>query len=89
MVRIEMGDGDFLEQRLKQVRQEFAEQLLLSENKREAVFIPLIEDLFLKALSPRDLSMRKRLEEFKNQATVEEQDSELVNYNRWLEKKLG
>jgi tetratricopeptide (TPR) repeat protein len=32
MVRIEMGDGDFLEQRLKQVRQEFAEHTISPRN---------------------------------------------------------
>jgi len=87
MVRIELADGDFLEQRLRQVRQEFAPQLLQSENRREAQLLDIINDLFLKAVSPRDTQMRKRLENFATEVSIEEQDAELVNYNRWLEKK--
>lgn len=88
MVRIELADGDFLEQRLRQVRQEFADQLSKGENTRETELLVLIEKLFLKAISPRDTAMRKRLEAFATAATMEQQDAELVNYNRWLEKKI-
>lgn len=88
MVRIELTDGDFLEQRLRQVRQEFAQQLVQTENSREAQLLDIISDLFLKAISPRDARMRKQLESFITGVSMEEQDAELVNYNRWLERKL-
>jgi hypothetical protein len=89
MVRIELADGDFLEQRLRQVRQEFALQLSQAENRREAQLLDIISDLFLKAISPRDARLRKRLESFTTGVSMEEQDAELVNYNRWLEQKTG
>jgi hypothetical protein len=89
MVRIELADGDFLEQRLRQVRQEFALQLSQAENRREAQLLDIISDLFLKAISPRDARMRKQLESFTTGVSMEEQDAELVNYNRWLEQKTG
>lgn len=88
MVRMEMADTDFLEQRLRQVRQEFAEQLSHKENRRETDLLAIIEGLFLRSVSPRNPGMLKRLEAFATAATIEEQDSELVNYNRWLESKL-
>lgn len=89
MVRAELTDGDFLEQRLRQVRQEFAQQLSQPENRRETQLLDIITDLFLKAVSPRDTAMRKRLEDFATEVSMEEQDAELVNYNRWLERKTG
>jgi hypothetical protein len=89
MVRSELADGDFLEQRLRQVRQEFALQLSQAENRREAQLLDIISDLFLKAISPRDARLRKQLESFTTGVSMEEQDAELVNYNRWLEQKTG
>jgi len=89
MVRIELADGDFLEQRLRQVRQEFAQQLALGENRREAQLLGIMDDLFLKAVLLRDKGMRKRLDDFRSGVSMEEQDAELVNYNRWLEQKMG
>ncbi len=89
MIRIELADGDFLEQRLRQVRQEFADQLSKGENVREAELLIIIEKLFLKAISPRDTAMRRQLDSFTTGVSMEEQDAELVNYNRWLEQKVG
>jgi hypothetical protein len=89
MVRTELADMDFIEQRLKQVRNEFAEQLRQDENRREADLLAIIEGLFLRAISPRDAVMRKQLEAFTLNITPEEQDAELVNYIGWLDNKVG
>jgi len=88
MVRTELGDMDMVEQRLKQVRQTFAEQLKQVENKREAELLTIIEKLFLKGISPRDRDMATLLKAFTTSSSPEEQDAELVNYNGWLASKV-
>jgi formate dehydrogenase maturation protein FdhE len=89
LVRTEIGDMDLLEQRIKQVRSAFSEQLNLEENKREAKLMRIIEDLFLKSVSPKSTEMRRILKTFTTESTIEEQDAELVNYNEWLTGKVS
>ncbi|MCF8255906.1 MAG: hypothetical protein K9J06_00005, partial [Flavobacteriales bacterium] len=57
--------------------------------RREAQLLTIMDDLFLKAVLLRDKAMRKRLDDFRSSATIEQQDAELVNYNRWLEQKTA
>jgi tetratricopeptide (TPR) repeat protein len=88
MVRTELGDMDVVEQRLKQVRQTFAEQLKQGENRREAELLTIIEKLFLKGISPREREMAALLKAFTTSTSPEEQDAELLNYNGWLVSKV-
>ncbi|MBL4585932.1 MAG: hypothetical protein JKX84_02575, partial [Flavobacteriales bacterium] len=88
LIRIELGDTDFLEYRMKQVRKDFAEQLKDQENTREKLLLDLIKDIFLKGRSVRGQELKDRIKMFTKTASPRTEDAELVNYNGWLEKKL-
>ena len=88
LIRIELGDTDFLEYRMKQVRKDFAEQLKDQENTREKLLLDLIKDIFLKGRSVRGQELKDRIKMFTKTASSRTEDAELVNYNGWLEKKL-
>lgn len=88
LIRLELGDTDFLEYRMKQIRKDFKEQLENQENVRETTLLNLISDMFLKGVSLRSEEMKERIKLFTKTTSPRSEDSELVNYNGWLEKKL-
>lgn len=88
LIRLELGDTDFLEYRMKQIRKDFSSLLQNEENVREAVLLQLISDIFLKGISVRSDEMKDRIKQFTRTTNTGKQDAELVNYNGWLERKL-
>jgi len=88
LIRIELGDTDFLEYRMKQIRKDFTEQLKKAENEREKRLLELISDIFLKGISVRGAEMKVRIKQFAEKASSRTEDVELVSYNGWLERKL-
>ncbi|MFM1874962.1 MAG: hypothetical protein RL266_699 [Bacteroidota bacterium] len=88
LIRLELGDTDFLEYRMKQLRKDFKEQLEDQENLREAMLLDLISDMFLKGMSLRTTEMKDRIRLFTKTTSTRSADAELVNYNGWLERKL-
>lgn len=89
LIRLELGDTDFLEYRMKQIGKDFDEQLKHADNLREATLLELIADMFLRNVSVRDAQLAKRIRNFMQMNSAERQDAELINYNKWLEKKLN
>jgi hypothetical protein len=88
LIRLELGDTDFLEYRMKQIKKDFKEQLENQENVREAMLLDLISDMFLKGKSLRSDDMKDRIKLFTKTTSPRSEDAELVNYNGWLEQKL-
>ena len=88
LIRLELGDTDFLDYRMKQIRKDFREQLENQENVREAMLLDLISDMFLKGVSLRSEEMKDRIKLFTKTTSPRREDAELVNYNGWLERKL-
>lgn len=88
LIRLELGDTDFLEYRMKQIKKDFKEQLESQENIRESELLNLISDMFLKGISLRDEAMKNRIKQFTKTSSARSEDAELVNYNGWLEQKL-
>lgn len=88
LIRLELGDTDFLEYRLKQIKKDFKDQLENQENVRESMLLDLISDMFLKGKSLRSDEMKDRIKLFTKTTSPRSEDAELVNYNRWLEQKL-
>ena len=88
LIRLELGDTDFLEYRMKQIRKDFGTQLENQENIRESMLLNLISDMFLKGTSLRSDDMKDRIKLFTKTTSPRSEDSELVNYNGWLEQKL-
>jgi hypothetical protein len=88
LIRLELGDTDFLEYRMKQIRKDFKEQLENQENVRESMLLNLISGMFLKGVSLRSEEMKDRILLFTKTTSPRSEDAELVNYNGWLEQKL-
>lgn len=88
LIRLELGDTDFLEYRMKQIQKDFKGQLENQENVREAMLLELISDMFLKGKSLRSDEMKDRIKLFTKTTSPRSEDAELVNYNGWLERKL-
>lgn len=88
LIRLELGDTDFLEYRMKQIKKDFKDQLENQENVRESMLLDLISDMFLKGKSLRSDEMKDRIKLFTKTTSPRSEDAELVNYNRWLEQKL-
>ncbi|MCB9185341.1 MAG: hypothetical protein H6601_01185 [Flavobacteriales bacterium] len=88
LIRLELGDTDFLEYRMKQIKKDFKDQLENQENVREEMLLDLISDMFLKGRSLRSEQMKDRIKLFTKTTSPRSEDAELVNYNRWLEHKL-
>lgn len=88
LIRLELGDTDFLEYRMKQILKDFKGQLENQENVREAMLLDLISDMFLKGKSLRSDEMKDRIKLFTKTTSPRSEDAELVNYNGWLERKL-
>ena len=88
LIRLELGDTDFLEYRMKQIKKDFKDQLENQENVREEMLLELISDMFLKGKSLRSDEMKDRIKLFTKTTSPRSEDAELVNYNRWLEQKL-
>ena len=88
LIRLELGDTDFLEYRMKQIQRDFKGQLENQENVREAMLLDLISDMFLKGKSLRSDEMKDRIKLFTKTTSPRSEDAELVNYNGWLERKL-
>ena len=88
LIRLELGDTDFLEYRMKQIKKDFNDQLENQENVREEMLLELISDMFLKGKSLRSDEMKDRIKLFTKTTSPRSEDAELVNYNRWLEQKL-
>jgi hypothetical protein len=88
LIRLELGDTDFLEYRMKQILKDFKDQLENQENVREEMLLELISDMFLRGKSLRSDEMKDRIKLFTKTTSPRSEDAELVNYNRWLEQKL-
>lgn len=88
LIRLELGDTDFLEYRMKQIKKDFSEQLENQENVREEMLLELISEMFLKGKSLRSDEMKDRIKLFTKTTSPRSEDAELVNYNRWLEQKI-
>lgn len=88
LIRLELGDTDFLEYRMKQIRKDFQEQLDNQENVREQMLLSLVTDIYLKGKSPRNEEMKDKILLFTKTTSPRSEDAELVNYNGWLERKI-
>ena len=90
MVRYELADFDFIEQRIVQLRKEFKKEFSLPEFEDEAQFIKIIS-LFINTTSVKtDNKVNKPVKQFiaklHKQRSVDSE--EIINYADWLENKL-
>lgn len=89
IVRYELGDLDFIEQRMRQLKKEFRQSLQAAEFAREKRLLEIIGMLINTAAVKSDQKIRQAVKEFIAKGTAEGKDeAEIINYNDWLRGKL-
>lgn len=89
IIRYELNDFDFLEYRMKQVEKDFKEQLSFQENNREKVLLEIIKELIYTNSIRSNKDLHQKIIRFVDETKEESRlYSEMINYNRWLSKKI-
>lgn len=88
MIRYELNDFEFIENRINQIRREFKD--LLSEKLfiREQEIIKLIGAMLTTQSLKKDKVVQKKIASFLK-LQLSSSDSDIINYNTWLKEKNG
>lgn len=89
LIRCELQDFDVIEKRIRQIQKEFKEQLEQAVFLREVKALELI-GLFLHGpLDKHYQSFLKKGKDFlKAHSSAQEQDADVINFNKWLQEKI-
>lgn len=85
IVRYELGDTDYIEQRVKQLKKEFKASLQSAGFVREKKLIEIIQLLINTPVVSTDKKVQQAIKGFTAQPATE---AEIINYNDWLAQKL-
>ncbi len=85
IVRYELTDTDYIEQRVKQLRKEFKQSLSSEEFAREKKLIEIILLLINTASVKSDKKVQQAI---KNFSSGEPEEAGILNYGDWLHEKL-
>jgi hypothetical protein len=88
IVRYELGDHDFIEERVKQLKKEFRHSLQASEFAREKKFIEIIQLLINSAAVKTDKKVSQAIRSFTSEGRGSPNEEEILNYNGWLVEKI-
>jgi hypothetical protein len=89
MMRYELGDFDFTEHKLEQVKKEFQPLLNKSEYSRELKMIEIISRMMTIPGFSKDKQVHQLVQKLlKAKNSEEEAKNDLLNYNRWLRSKM-
>lgn len=89
IIRYELGDFDFLEYRIKQLKKDFKKPLLSPENSRELQLIQIIEQLIRSTNIRGNKSLSSAISLFiENENQEQNTQSEMINYKNWLSSKI-
>jgi hypothetical protein len=88
MIRFELGDFDFIENRMNQIKRDFKALLNEPLYEREKELIKLIALMINAATIKKDKAIEKKITAFL-QLEASSSDSDIINYNTWLKEKLA
>jgi hypothetical protein len=89
MTRYELGDFDFLEHKLEQVKKDFNALLNKTEFSRQQKMIDIIHSMISADQSKKSKILVSSIHKLLNAKKSEEQaQSDLINYNLWLRSKI-
>lgn len=90
IIRYEIGDFDYLEERIKQVKRRYKDTLNNTRNIREFLLLKIIQKLIYTQRIKQDQELVDDIMLLLSKIPVEQaEDDDVVNYNRWLLKKLA
>ncbi|MGZ3864556.1 MAG: hypothetical protein ACXVPN_15485 [Bacteroidia bacterium] len=90
MIRFELGDFDFVEQRVAQLKKEFKKEFVRSEFENESQFIKIVLMLINTASVKADKKVLPAVKEFiaKLRVPKVEEEESIINYADWLQNKI-
>ena len=89
IIRYEIKDFDYLEQRIQQVEKEFKVILSQKEFKREQLLIHIIKNLMFSNNINQDKNLKSNIDNLLNSTTSRQaQETDIINYNKWLMAKI-
>lgn len=89
IIRYELGDFDYLEQRIKSVQKEFVDLLKKPEFTREVLLIDILSSLIYHSSIKNTPALLEKTEKLLSLMSAKEaDDADVINYNHWLESKL-
>lgn len=87
IIRFELGDVDFFENRVNKFEKDFVEQLEFSQ--RELNFVSLLKKMVYSDKIMRDKSLLGQIQKFISKSDVNQsEDSEIIRYDEWLKGKI-
>ena len=89
IIRYEIKDFDYLEQRMNQVKKEFKAILCLEEFTREQLLISIIGKLMFTNNISQNKSLKLDIDKLLNSTTSRQaEETDIINYNAWLITKV-
>jgi len=87
IIRYELLDFDFLENKIKQVKKYFSEMFSKPEQEREKEFLSILNKMIVVPELTRDKKLLSRIQKFSSSKIVLD-DTEVINYSAWLKGKI-
>ena len=80
----EIADFDFLEYRIGQVKKDFKKQIESGDNQREKDLLKILHVLAIEGYSKNNERLMEQIDGFVAETTENVEDTEMINYNKWL-----
>lgn len=85
IIRYEIKDFDYLEQRINQIKKEFKTILSQNEFERERMLINIVEKLIFTNNINQDKPLKLKIDNLLNSTTTRQaEETDIINYNKWL-----
>ncbi len=89
IIRYEIGDFDYLEKRIKQVKKDYQDLLGKSEFEREVLLLKILGELVYTSNIKSNEKLMGFVTSLLNKLSqAEADDADVLNYNKWLSDKL-
>lgn len=88
IIRHELQDFDFLEYRIGQVEKDYKSLITKEENTREKDLLKIIGIMAREGFSTSNKKLMKRVEQFLQYKQELAEDTEMINYSKWLKGKM-
>lgn len=89
IIRYELSDFDFLETRVNQIKKQFSFLLSKPEHEREKEFISLLKKMMNAPQLRKEKKLISRINQFIRSSSDVLDDTEVINYSSWLNKKIS
>ena len=91
MIRYELNDFDYIEQRMVQLKKEFRKEFSLPEFGNETQFVKIISLMINTVSFKSDKKIQQLMKQFisKSKENTPDEAQEIINYADWLKDKMN